>query len=159
VPRGTPLFESLVVVENYPLDAALAARAGRLGIGDVRAFEQTHYPLTLTVVPGDDLLLRVGYDPRRFDDAAIDRLLGHFATLLERLATGFDRRLEDLSMLTADEEQQLLRRWSESSAGRPDGDDATATPGEIEIEVERLSDAELDSLLSTLLLEPEGDRS
>ena len=29
VPRGTPLFESLLVFENYPIDAALA-RSGEL---------------------------------------------------------------------------------------------------------------------------------
>ena len=40
VPRGRPLFESIVVVENYPVDAALAGRAERLPssvrMGDVQ---------------------------------------------------------------------------------------------------------------------------
>ena len=112
VPRGQPLFESILVFQNYPIDASLPARAGRLGVADVRVLERTHYPLTLTVVPGEELSLRVGYDARRFDGATIDRLLGHLGTLLEGLAAGLDRRLEELSMLTAAEQELLLRQWN-----------------------------------------------
>ena len=37
VPAGTPLFESLVVFENYPVDAALSASLPSLEVRDVRA--------------------------------------------------------------------------------------------------------------------------
>ena len=67
VPRGTPLFESLVVFENYRTTPALGARAGGLGVRSTRVLEQTNYPLTLVVAPGAELLLQVGYDARRFD--------------------------------------------------------------------------------------------
>ena len=38
VPRGTPLFESLLVFENYPVDRALPAGAGGgVAVSDVEA--------------------------------------------------------------------------------------------------------------------------
>jgi non-ribosomal peptide synthetase component F len=123
--------------------------------------ERTNYPLTLTVVPGGELRIRAGYDARRFEAATIERLLGHLRTILEGMAAGLDRRLEALSMLTATEQEQLLRQWNSSrprpaAAAREERDDDAGPPL---IEVERLSEAELDSLLGTLLMEPEGDWS
>ncbi len=159
VPRGQPLFESILVFQNYPIDASLPARAGRLGVADVRVLERTHYPLTITIVPSEELSLRVGYDARRFDGATIDRLLGHLRTLLEGLAAGLDRRLEELSMLTVAEQELLLRQWNGVPPETAGYETGASEAGQILSEVDRLSDAELDSLLGTLLLEPERDWS
>ncbi|MEO6807675.1 MAG: condensation domain-containing protein, partial [Isosphaeraceae bacterium] len=82
IPRGQPLFESLFIFENFPVDATLASRAGRLGVEAVRFLDQTNYPLNIMAVPGAQLFIKVGYDPRRFEADVIDRLLGHLRTLL-----------------------------------------------------------------------------
>src|SRR5262249_38386315 len=76
-PRGVPLFESLVVFENYPVDRALLQRGSGLNVRDVRTDERTNYPLAVVAVPGEELSLRMLYDARRFAPAAIARLLGH----------------------------------------------------------------------------------
>src|SRR4029077_17969298 len=55
VPRGMPLFESIVVFENYPIEIARDALAEGLEIDNLRIFERTNYPLTLIVVPGPAL--------------------------------------------------------------------------------------------------------
>jgi Non-ribosomal peptide synthetase modules and related proteins len=47
VPRGVPLFESLVVFENYPVDASLTEQSNGVHIREVRAVERTNYPLTV----------------------------------------------------------------------------------------------------------------
>jgi hypothetical protein len=146
VPRGRPLFESIIVFENYPIDAALPALAGRLGVEGVRVLERTNYPLALTVVPGAELLLKAGYDTRRFDAATIDRLLGHLQTLLEGFLPGLERRLIDLPLLSSSEQEQLLRGWNGSAP-----DIAVAS---IE-DLDGLSSAELDGLIESLLKECE----
>ncbi|SDR22089.1 non-ribosomal peptide synthase domain TIGR01720/amino acid adenylation domain-containing protein [Paraburkholderia fungorum] len=46
---GDALFDSLLVFENYPVDAALRGRFGRVGVSHVESVERTHYPLTLLV--------------------------------------------------------------------------------------------------------------
>ncbi|HEY7817181.1 MAG TPA: condensation domain-containing protein, partial [Vicinamibacteria bacterium] len=51
VPRGMPLFETLVVYENYPVDTSLRGRGGSVAVKDVRLWEQIHYPLVLVVAP------------------------------------------------------------------------------------------------------------
>jgi non-ribosomal peptide synthetase component F len=145
VSRGRPLFESLVVFENYPVDASLAERAGGLGIEAGRILERTNFPLTLMVAPGDELMLRADYDARRFDPDAIDRLLGHLRNVLEGIAEDPSRALADLSMLGADEQEHLLRLAGTASADGPD----RAQDGP-EDDLDSLSDEELDLLLEQL---------
>ena len=119
VPRGRPLFESLVIVQNTPVDPGLLGR-GPLGIEAARVYDQTNYPLTMVAVPGPCLTLRAGYDARRFDGAAVTRMLGHFRRLLEEMAEAPDRRVAELSMLSATEHELLLGRWSEVGADVPE---------------------------------------
>jgi amino acid adenylation domain-containing protein len=102
VPRGQPLFESIFVFENFPADPSLPDRARGLGVEAVQFLDQAHYPLDLTVVPGDDLSLRLGYDPGRFDASSIETMLGHLRTLLEGMAADPARCLADLALGDAD---------------------------------------------------------
>ncbi|MBD2013421.1 amino acid adenylation domain-containing protein [Microcoleus sp. FACHB-53] len=119
VPRGVPLFESIVVFENYPVDRSLLERKANLEIHYVSSFEKTNYPLTLTVLPGSELKFAVSYDRRRFDGATITRMLGHFQTLLQGMVTNPKMSLKDLPLLTETEEHQLLVEWNDTWAEYP----------------------------------------
>jgi hypothetical protein len=48
VPRGSPFFESIVVFENYPIDASLKEQGGTLTIHHTRSFEQSNYPIDIS---------------------------------------------------------------------------------------------------------------
>jgi amino acid adenylation domain-containing protein/non-ribosomal peptide synthase protein (TIGR01720 family) len=117
VGAGTPLFESLLVFENYPVETALVeqaeARVSDLEIRDVRATEQTNYPLTLVVFPGEELRIRINYDSRRFDAATIERLLGHLQTVIASIVANPEARLAGLPLLTEPERQQLIE-WNDT---------------------------------------------
>ncbi|WP_460207482.1 amino acid adenylation domain-containing protein [Scytonema sp. NUACC21] len=112
VPRGLPLFESIVVFENYPVDASLREEGGSLEIRNVGAVEQTNYPLTLAAAPGKQLSLHLSYDCRRFDATTITRMLGHLETLLCGIVTNPEQRLSDLPILTPAERLTLLEEWN-----------------------------------------------
>ncbi len=128
VPRGRPLFDSIVTVQNTPGDLGLASGRGPIEIDRVRIDEQTNYPLTVTVVPGASLALRIGYDARRLDGDAVGRMAEHFRRLLERIAEGTDRRLADLSMVSGAEHDLLVGGWSGSHHGRRPGVVANGHP-------------------------------
>ncbi|GAA2336138.1 non-ribosomal peptide synthetase [Dactylosporangium salmoneum] len=95
-----PLFDTLLVFESYPLDAdglrALEQAAG-LRLAAVTGRDATHYPLTLTVVPGEDMVLGAEYRPDVFDRAAAERILDRLGALLSSFADDPDARLLDLS--------------------------------------------------------------
>jgi amino acid adenylation domain-containing protein/non-ribosomal peptide synthase protein (TIGR01720 family) len=121
VPRGTPLFESLVVFENYPLDESLTRGHAGVAVTRARAVETPAYPLTVIAVLRATLDLRVGYDQRRFDDATVERLVGHLANLLRALAGAApSARLEDLALLSFAERQQVLAGWNDTAHAYPE---------------------------------------
>jgi amino acid adenylation domain-containing protein/non-ribosomal peptide synthase protein (TIGR01720 family) len=119
VPGGTALFESIVVFESYPVSTSAQEQSqrSRLMIEDVHGTEQTNYPLTLVVVPGSAMTLRMSYDRRRFDSATIRRMLSHFQMLLVSMATQTKPRLGDLWLLSDAERHQLLVEWNDTTVG------------------------------------------
>ena len=112
VPAGRPLFESLFAFENYPIDESVREQAGPgLEIGAVEMLEKTNFPLHLIVSVQEQVRLRVFFDRRRFAEAAVERLLRHFealcASLLASAGSLSDPRLEDLSLLGAEDHRLL----------------------------------------------------
>jgi amino acid adenylation domain-containing protein/non-ribosomal peptide synthase protein (TIGR01720 family) len=120
VPRGLPLFETLFVFENYPIDRSLSKHLERrLPIRELEFAEQTHYPLTLTIDPAKELGLRIGYDARRFDAPAVVRLLEHLKSILCQLVADPWMRLADVSLLSAPERRQLLVDFNRTAGDYP----------------------------------------
>src|SRR6185369_16349754 len=119
VERGRSLFESILVFENYPVDTSLREQGGSLKVSEVSSREQTNYPLTAVVVPGRQLVLRINYDSERFEAGAMARLARHFEVLLESIVAAPEQRLNEIGMLTADERQQLLVEWNDTSVAYP----------------------------------------
>jgi surfactin family lipopeptide synthetase C len=116
ISRALPLFESVVVFENYPVEPAFRQGAQTLRIDDVVIAEQTNYPLTLFAIADDILTLKVLYDCDRFTAGAMTRLLGHLETVLGGLVAAPEMILETLTLLSAEERQQVLSAWNETSA-------------------------------------------
>ena len=116
VPSGMPLFESLLVFENYPVDTALREENLPLAIRGARVIEQTHYPLTLIAIPasaeGGALRFALSYDRTRIDHLAARRLGRQLVTLLGEVATDPARRLEELVILDCVQRHQVLREWN-----------------------------------------------
>ncbi|WP_344432291.1 amino acid adenylation domain-containing protein, partial [Amycolatopsis minnesotensis] len=109
--RGVELFESVVVFENYPVDAELAAERG-LVLAEIGKTTGTNYPLNVVVYPGEPLLIELYYDPEAFDVATVDRMAGHLRTIVEAVAAEPGRRVEEISMLPAAERATLLGDWA-----------------------------------------------
>ncbi|CAN2536619.1 Dimodular+nonribosomal+peptide+synthase [Methylocapsa aurea] len=95
------LFDTLLVVENYPDDARLYAEelAGLRLVG-ARNRGYTHYPVTLMALPGRELELRLEY---REGVAEPERLGRRFLRLLEHLVDEPEKALASLDLLAPDE--------------------------------------------------------
>ncbi|MDE3155808.1 MAG: amino acid adenylation domain-containing protein [Acidobacteriota bacterium] len=111
VPRQTPLFDSLVVFENYPASTREAVMPG-FTIGSAETWERTNYPLTLIVSPGTQLELRWIFDAGRFDETAMVRWMEAFRTILDQLAARLDAPLARISPLDDAERRMLLHDWN-----------------------------------------------
>ncbi|MCW2929347.1 MAG: non-ribosomal peptide synthetase [Actinomycetia bacterium] len=91
------LFDSLLVFENYPAGASdwpPAATGAR--VADVTVADATHYPVTLAVIPGDSIHLRLSHDPGRVAAATARALLDRITGLLAGLHRNADRTVYEL---------------------------------------------------------------
>ncbi|NOK35298.1 non-ribosomal peptide synthase/polyketide synthase, partial [Corallococcus exercitus] len=112
LPRGTQLFDSLLVVENYPIDESLRQRSLSLDVRDHHSVERSNYPLGLGIIPGAQVRLLLFHDAPRFPHEAMVRLLEHWRIALEGLASRPQGRLGDLSLLSDAERHQVLVEWN-----------------------------------------------
>lgn len=99
-PRGLPLFESIMVFENYPLDPALLERGQSLKVSQAHVVGgKTTYPLTIMVEPGPRMVIKIIYDARRYHPSTISLILTRFQEMLGDLIAGEVRKLADLPLL------------------------------------------------------------
>ena len=103
---GNPLFESILVFENYPSsDSPLSAS---VTVSDMEYVEQSNYPLAVLVLPESALRVIFVHDPSRFTPARIRRLGEHFKGLVRQIVEGPDCTITTLNLLGQEEQQQLL---------------------------------------------------
>ncbi len=80
------LFDTVVVYENYPTDAAALSGVDGLVVTDLTNRDFYHYPLTVQAVPGRELDLRVQFRTDVFDAASIDALIERLQRVLVAMA-------------------------------------------------------------------------
>ncbi|NJO81278.1 MAG: non-ribosomal peptide synthase/polyketide synthase [Blastochloris sp.] len=112
VPAGTPLFESLVVFENYPVNAAFDEQSDYVETGTDSIAERTNYPITIVGLPGHTLTLRVQYNEGRCDDQVAQQILDQLAYVLRQFVDAPIQPLSQLSLLCPEERQQVLDTWN-----------------------------------------------
>ncbi|TFI50883.1 amino acid adenylation domain-containing protein [Mastigocladus laminosus UU774] len=110
----TPLFQVMFVLNNAPISEIelTGLSVSSLSIeGAIAKFD-----LTLSIENTTTGL--VGgweYNTDLFDSSTIERMTGHFVTLLEAIVANPQERISQLPMLTASEQQQLLVEWNDTS--------------------------------------------
>ena len=110
------LFDTLLVFENFPIDHnSLSAETGGLRLTNVSGYDATHYPLTLFVIPGDRLQLRLDFRADLFDRSSIEALVQRLVRLLEAVVAEPDRSIGSLDVLGAEERDRILRQWNETA--------------------------------------------
>lgn len=119
VSRGQGLFESVFVFENYPIDPLLFERPGGLQIESAHFVEQTNYPLNIMAMADEELTIKILYDQQHFEKQMIQRILGHFQIWLKSWTENPKRLLAEISILTAEEEKQLLYEWNDTKTDYP----------------------------------------
>ena len=107
---GVPLFESIVVFENYPTQRTASDNQREYQIKDIEYIEQSNYPISIIALPEDRFRLISVYNKRYFSNDSIDRLLHHVQTIIQAFAENPDQIIDSLPLITK-EEFKLLEKW------------------------------------------------
>ncbi|HET6709324.1 amino acid adenylation domain-containing protein [Amycolatopsis sp.] len=112
------LFDTVVVVENYPADTRTAPAAG-LTVTPAWGDDSSHYPLMLVAVPGERLVLRLDHQPDLLGAAEAVRIADLLVRVLAEITADPHRPVGSLAAVTP----------AELAQARLDGDPA-ALPAE-----------------------------
>jgi hypothetical protein len=93
VPRGAPLFDTILDFENHTAGTSLEELGQTLKVRNAQTGIKVEYPLLLKATPGPELVFTIFYDRRRFADATITRMTGHLETLLSEVAEAGEGKL------------------------------------------------------------------
>ncbi|VVP22676.1 Linear gramicidin synthase subunit B [Pseudomonas fluorescens] len=110
---GEALFDNILVFENYPIAEALQQAASHdLRFGDVERHEQTNYALTLMVNLDEQLTVHFSYQHASFAADTVIKLSTQLQQLLTDMSASADRCLGEWKLLSAADEQTILRDWN-----------------------------------------------
>jgi amino acid adenylation domain-containing protein/FkbM family methyltransferase len=108
VPRGHPLFESVLIFENYVFPDRLHEGLQGLKIEQTSFVQQSNYPLNFICMPGEELCIRLSYDRSKAEDILVSQILSHFSALLVTIPQHDDCLIDDLPMLSEKESAAVL---------------------------------------------------
>ncbi|MFW9264015.1 amino acid adenylation domain-containing protein [Nostoc sp. CALU 546] len=114
----TPLFQVMFVLNNAPKSEI-----------ELTGLTVSELPIESAIAKFDLILSMentstglVGgweYNTDLFDSSTVERMTGHFVTLLESIVANPSEKISQLPLLTASEQQQLLVEWNDTSVDYP----------------------------------------
>ncbi|MBD2298132.1 type I polyketide synthase [Nostoc sp. FACHB-190] len=122
IPQKLALFESIVVVENFPVSEFIRDWQGNIEFQHTQIYYRNNYPLNLVVYPNKELLLAISYDSRRFANTTITGILQDIQMLFQGLITNPHFQIKNLPLETPEQqqnstilEQEISFDWSSAS--------------------------------------------
>jgi amino acid adenylation domain-containing protein len=113
------LFDTLVLIENYPLDTYLKVPGSHLSIQSYEMEERPHYDLTLVISAAEEIDIDFIYNNTCLDKKTIVRLAHHFSTILKGIIENVGYRPQEIEILSGEEKHQLLVDFNRTAADYP----------------------------------------
>ncbi|MEU5365834.1 amino acid adenylation domain-containing protein [Streptomyces sp. NPDC005925] len=153
------LFDTITVTENYPMDTGSLGRpTDGQRITGLEARDANHYPISLTVVPNRELMLKFEYQGDLFRRADVEVWMDGLIGLIDQFAADPGRPVADAEVFSAEERRRVLVEWNATGGERPRtlpelfAERVAAAPGDPAVLFEdvTLSYAELDGRANRL---------
>ena len=103
------LFDSIMVIENYPLESDKIKGDSTIKVTGFKAIESTHYNLTVTVSLFEKTEIGFNYNLQSWDQETIPELSDQFVNVLNTIVYHPQTAFGRLNLLTEPQKQQLLK--------------------------------------------------
>ncbi|MDZ7752623.1 MAG: amino acid adenylation domain-containing protein [Gammaproteobacteria bacterium] len=116
--RMPVLFDTLFTFENFPATHRKAVD-DTLRLRLLRSHSANHYPLSLAVIPGRAMTLRLLYDAGCFDAATVERLGAQLTRLLTQIVADPDQPVYTIDGLAVEERRRLVLEFNATDTPTP----------------------------------------
>ncbi|HEX2926638.1 MAG TPA: amino acid adenylation domain-containing protein [Ruminiclostridium sp.] len=112
------LFDSIVVIENYPLDIHVTEDSP-INIRLDHIFEMTNFDITVVISVFDNIGLRIIYDTNIFNTATIKRLVKQYSFMLEQIVETPEQSADQIEILNPEEKKQVIYDFNKTELDYP----------------------------------------
>ena len=113
------LFDTIVVIENYPLDNHLIPEGSLLSIQSYSMVEATHYDLTVGIMPVKGIEIKFSFKQELFENDAIENLAVHFKTIIQKIIDQPETALSQLEIISSEEKNRILYEFNNTTVEYP----------------------------------------
>ncbi|MCP5050665.1 MAG: amino acid adenylation domain-containing protein, partial [bacterium] len=113
------LFDTVMVIENYPLSTELTNSNNPVSFESFRSNAETHYHLTIGIILGEGIDISFLYNGGVFDAGMIENMGRHFNRIIEEVVRCPDAAVSGLEIITPKEKAQLLEEFNHPARDFP----------------------------------------
>ncbi len=113
------LFDSILVIENYPVNKLVSSAKWSLKIENVEFYDQNNYPLTVAVSTSEELGVSFTFNTDILDKAYILNIRDQFEHVLLQITGSSAITIHDIQLLTQAQEQAALYEFNNTLAPYP----------------------------------------
>jgi amino acid adenylation domain-containing protein len=122
VSQKQALFDSIVVVENYPLDfdSRFPLRKGGLTVHLDAVVEMTHYEVSVVVsLLFDHIDVRFIYNSDLFEEAAVEKMANRFMCMIPGIIERPETKVSTIEIISGEEKNRILYEFNDTKTEYP----------------------------------------
>ncbi len=122
------LVDHIWVFENYPIAEQIDGTMNRskgddnkwqLDVSDVAVYGQSNYDFNVVIEDRDEITVRFKYNENQYQEEVVERIAKHFKRVSEQVLMNEEVYIEELSLLTDQEKDQLLNLFNAEKVKYP----------------------------------------
>jgi amino acid adenylation domain-containing protein/non-ribosomal peptide synthase protein (TIGR01720 family) len=109
------IFDVIIVSENYSLEK-FSLNEENFKIKSDQRVGMTEYPLTIVILPGENIEFSFVYQTEYFNEEFIKGVITHIENVLDFIIQFEEEKtptVNDIMLLTLEEEQKIFNKWNE----------------------------------------------
>ncbi|MDT2268723.1 amino acid adenylation domain-containing protein [Paenibacillus larvae] len=117
------MIQHIMIFENYPVEKELnsddLSDDTKIRIANFRGEEQTNYDFNVVVMPGSEMEVQFQYNANVYDRVSVKRIGKHLIHLMHQMIQNPDSLIENLRLITDEEQKQILDGFNNTKADYP----------------------------------------
>ncbi len=113
------LFDTIVAIENYPLDNHLLSQESKLSIHSYSITERTHYDLSVGILLFNEIEVKFSYPQENVESERVEILACHFKHLVQCLVENTGQEICEIEILSINEKNRILYDFNNTDAHYP----------------------------------------
>lgn len=111
---SSDLFDTVLVIENYPLSETLQAQCGNLHIDSYSTKESANFDLVFEIMTFKGIELTLSFFECTFDMEYITRMLENFVNIIKIIIENPQANVVNIDILAENEKQRILNEFSKT---------------------------------------------